>query len=107
MMGHSLAGLWLRGTCPCGLADKTARTVQIYQDNGITLACRCPDHGRQTARLDDPAAVIDASTPVRTVFRSLCFARDRNEHATETVRHADDPQDVAEGAGRRARSATS
>lgn len=81
--GHRLR---VRPVCPhCGLVDKTARTVQIYQDNGITLACQCPDHGRQTARLDDPAAVIDASTPVRTVLRSLCFARDRNEHATETV----------------------
>ena len=55
------------------------------QDNRPTLAYRCPAHGRQTTRLDDPAAVIDANIPIRTVLRSLCFARDRDEHAAETV----------------------
>ncbi len=78
--------LRIRPVCPhCGLVDKTAATVQARQDNGLTLAYRCPAHGRQTARLDDPAAVIDANTPIRTVLRSLCFACDRDEHATETI----------------------
>jgi len=78
--------LRVRPVCPrCGLVDKAARTVQIRQDNGLTLPFRCGYHGSQTARLDDPAAVIDANTPIRTVLRSLCFSRDRDEHGTETV----------------------
>lgn len=78
--------LRIRPVCPhCGLVDKTARTVQIQHASGLTLAYQCGNHHRQTARLDDPAAVIDANTPVRTVLRSLCFARDRTEHATETI----------------------
>jgi len=78
--------LRIRPVCPhCGLVDKTARTVQIQHASGVILAYRCGNHGPQEARLDDPAAVIDANTPVRTVLRSLCFARDRSEHATETI----------------------
>jgi hypothetical protein len=78
--------LRVRPVCPrCGLVDKTARTVQVQQDNGLTLVFRCGHHGSQAARLDDPAAVIDANTPIRTVLRSLCFSMDRDEHGTETV----------------------
>ena len=78
--------LRVRPVCPrCGLVDKTARTVHVRQDHGLTLTYSCGNHGWQSIRLDDPAAVIDANTPVRTVLRSLCFARDRDEHATETI----------------------
>jgi hypothetical protein len=78
--------LRVRPVCPrCGLVDKTARTVQIQQDKGPTLVFRCGHHGSQAARLDDPAAVIDANTPIRTVLRSLCFSRDRDERGTETI----------------------
>jgi hypothetical protein len=78
--------LRIRPVCPrCGLVDKTARTVQVQQDNGLTLVFRCGHHGSQAAWLDDPAAVIDANTPIRTVLRSLCFSRDRDERGTETV----------------------
>jgi hypothetical protein len=78
--------LRVRPVCPrCGLVDKTARTVQVQHDNGLTLVFRCGHHGSQAARLDDPAAVIDANTPIRTVLRSLCFSRDRDERGTETV----------------------
>jgi hypothetical protein len=78
--------LRVRPVCPrCGLVDKAARTVQVQQDNGLTLVFRCGHHGSQAARLDDPAAVIDANTPIRTVLRSLCFSRDRDEHGIETV----------------------
>ena len=36
--------LRVRPVCPrCGLVDKTATTVQAHQDNGLTLAYRCPD----------------------------------------------------------------
>lgn len=76
----------IRPVCPhCGLVDKTATTVHARQDNGLTLAYQCPAHGQQTTRLDDPSALIDANTPIRTVLRSLCFTRDRDDHATETV----------------------
>ena len=86
MFSPSERRLRVRPVCPhCGLVDKTARTVQACQDSGLTLIYRCGNHGHQTARLDDPAAVIDANTPVRTVLRSLCFAHDRAEHGTETV----------------------
>jgi hypothetical protein len=86
MFSPSEHRLRIRPVCPtCGLVDKTARTVQTRHDNGLTLIYQCGNHGHQTARLDDPAAVIDANTPVRTVLRSLCFARDRTEHGTETV----------------------
>ena len=78
--------LRVRPVCPqCGLVDKAARTVQVRQENGLTLLFRCGYHSSQAARLDDPAAVIDANTPIRTVLRSLCFSRDREEHGTETV----------------------
>jgi hypothetical protein len=81
--GHRLR---VRPVCPhCGLADKTARTVRVRRDHGLTLTYECGNHGRQTTRLNDPDTVIDANTPVRTVLRSLCFARDRDEHATETI----------------------
>jgi hypothetical protein len=81
--GHRLR---VRPVCPrCGLVDKAARTVQVRHDKGLTLAFRCGNHGSQAARLDDPAAVIDANTPIRTVLRSLCFSRDRDEHGIETV----------------------
>ena len=62
-----------------------ARTVQIQHASGLTLSYQCGNHGPQAARPDDPAAAIDASTPVRTVLRSLCFARDRSEQTTETI----------------------
>ena len=78
--------LRVRPICPrCGLVDKAARTVQVRHDNGLTLVFRCGHHGNQAARLDDPAVVIDANTPIRTVLRSLCFSRDRDEHGTETI----------------------
>jgi hypothetical protein len=78
--------LRVRPVCPrCGLVDKAARTVQVRQDNGLTLMFRCGYHGSQAARLDDPAAVIDANTPIRTVLRSLCFSCDRDQEGTETV----------------------
>jgi len=78
--------LRVRPVCPqCGLVDKAARTVQVRQDNGLTLLFRCGYHGSQVSRLDDLAAVIDANTPIRTVLRSLCFSHDREEHGTETV----------------------
>lgn len=78
--------LRVRPVCPrCGLVDKAARTVRLRQDAGLTLVFRCGYHGSQAARLDDPAAVIDANTPIRTVLRSLCFSCDRDEQSTETV----------------------
>jgi hypothetical protein len=78
--------LRIRPVCPrCGMVDKTARTVQISQDDSVTLQFICGYHGTQEARLDDPAAVIDANTPIRTVLRSLCFSRDRHAHGTETI----------------------
>lgn len=81
--GHRLR---VRPVCPqCGLVDKAARTVQVRHHDGLTLAFRCGYHGDQAARLDDPAVVIDANTPIRTVLRSLCFSRDRHEHGLETV----------------------
>jgi hypothetical protein len=81
--GHRLR---VRPVCPrCGLVDKAAHTVQVRQDNGLTLAFSCGHHGSQAVRLDDSAAVIDANTPIRTVLRSLCFSRDRDDQGTETV----------------------
>jgi hypothetical protein len=81
--GHRLR---VRPVClRCGLVDKTARTVQVQQDQGLILEFRCGYHGSQAVRLDDPAAVIDANTPIRTVLRSLCFSRDRDNQGTETV----------------------
>ncbi len=81
--GHRLR---VRPMCPqCGLVDKAARTVQLRRDDGFALAFRCGNHGSQAARLDDPAVVIDANTPIRTVLRSLCFSRDRDEYGLETV----------------------
>jgi hypothetical protein len=81
--GHRLR---VRPVCPrCGLVDKAARTVQVRQDNGLTLAFSCGYHGSQAVRLDDLAAVIDANTPIRTVLRSLCFSRDRDQQGVETV----------------------
>jgi hypothetical protein len=78
--------LRIRPVCPhCGLVDKTARTVQACQDCGPVLIYQCGTHGRQIMRLDDPSAVIDANTPVRTVLRSLCFALDRDEQSAETI----------------------
>jgi hypothetical protein len=78
--------LRIRPVCPrCGLTDKAARTVQIRHDDGPTLLFSCGYHGTQVARLDDPAAVIDTNTPIRTVLRSLCFSHDRHEHGTETI----------------------
>jgi hypothetical protein len=78
--------LRVRPMCPqCGLVDKAARTVQVRQDNGLSLVFRCGHHGNQIAQLDDPAVMIDANTPIRTVLRSLCFSRERDEHETETV----------------------
>ena len=78
--------LRVRPMCPqCGLVDKAARTVQVRHHDGLTLAFRCGYHGGQAARLDDPAVVFDANTPIRTVLRSLCFSRDRDEHGLETV----------------------
>jgi hypothetical protein len=78
--------LRIRPVCPhCGLVDKTARTVQACQGQGPVLIYRCGTHGQQAMRLDDPSAVIDANTPVRTVLRSLCFARDRDERSAETI----------------------
>lgn len=81
--GHPLR---VRPVCPhCGQVDKTASTVQLRHGNGLTLLFKCPDHHTQTACLDDPGAIIDANTPIRTVLRSLCFSRDRDEHGTETI----------------------
>jgi hypothetical protein len=81
--GHRLR---VRPQCPlCGLVDKTASTVRVCQDNGLALAFRCGYHGSQRAHVDDPAAVIDANTPVRTVLRSLCFSRERDSQGTETI----------------------
>jgi hypothetical protein len=81
--GHQLR---VRPLCPrCGLVDKTARTVQVRQRDGLTLTFRCGYHGSQAVRLQDPAAVIDANTPIRTVLRSLCFSRDRDSQGIETV----------------------
>jgi hypothetical protein len=78
--------LRIRPVCPhCGLVDKTARTVRPGQDHGPVLTYQCGTHGQQTMRLDDPSAVIDANTPVRTVLRSLCFALDRDEQSAETI----------------------
>jgi len=78
--------LRVRPMCPqCGLVDKAARTVQVRHDNGVSLVFRCGHHGNQAAQLDDPAIMIDANTPIRTVLRSLCFSRERDEHGTETV----------------------
>lgn len=78
--------LRIRPVCPrCGLTDKAARTVQIRHDDGPALLFSCGYHGTQVARLDDPAAVIDTNTPIRTVLRSLCFSHDRHEHGTETI----------------------
>ncbi|HUY45497.1 MAG TPA: hypothetical protein VMV92_07205 [Streptosporangiaceae bacterium] len=78
--------LRIRPMCPrCGLVDKTARTVQITHDGGAALLFTCGYHGIQAARLDDPAAVIDTNTPIRTVLRSLCFSRDRHQHGIETI----------------------
>lgn len=78
--------LRVRPMCPrCGLVDKVARTVQVRRDSGLSLVFRCGQHGSQAAQLDDPAIVIDANTPIRTVLRSLCFSRERDEHGTETV----------------------
>jgi hypothetical protein len=79
--------LRVRPVCPrCGLVDKAVRTIHVrHHGDGLALAFRCGYHGGQTARLDDPTAVIDANTPVRTVLRSLCFSRDRDEHGTETI----------------------
>ena len=78
--------LRVRPVCSrCGLVDKTACTVQVQVDNGLTLVYLCGHHGTQAARLDDPAVVIDANTPIRTVLRSLCFSLDRDERGIETV----------------------
>ena len=78
--------LRVRPVCPqCGLADKTARTVKVRQDNGLALTFQCGDHGSQTTHLADPTAVIDANTPIRTVLRSLCFSRDRDSEGIETI----------------------
>jgi hypothetical protein len=78
--------LRVRPVCPqCGLADKTARTVQVRHDNGLALTFWCGYHGSQTVHLEDPAAVIDANTPIRTVLRSLCFSRDRDSQGIETI----------------------
>ncbi len=86
LLSPSVHQLRVRPVCPrCGLVDKTARTVQVRQDNGLTLEFRCGYHGSQAVRLDDPAAVIDANTPIRTVLRSLCFSWDRDQQGIETV----------------------
>jgi hypothetical protein len=86
LFSPSVHQLRVRPVCPrCGLVDKAARTVQVRQDNGLTLEFRCGYHGSQAVRLDDPAAVIDANTPIRTVLRSLCFSRDRDQQGIETV----------------------
>jgi hypothetical protein len=82
--------LRVRPVCPrCGLVDKAARTIQASRSgtgNDVpALTFECGYHGRQAALLDDPAAVIDANTPIRTVLRSLCFSRDRDMDGTETV----------------------
>jgi hypothetical protein len=79
--------LRVRPVCPsCGMVDKTAGTIQVRREGTVnTLAFTCGRHGPQTARLDDPSAVFDANTPVRTVLRSLCFSHDRQEEATETI----------------------
>jgi hypothetical protein len=81
--GHRLR---VRPVCPsCGLVDKAARTVRVQRDGGLALVFRCGYHGSQAVCLDDPAAVIDANTPIRTVLRSLCFSRDRDSQGTETI----------------------
>ncbi len=86
MFSPSEHHLRVRPVCPrCGLADKTARTVQVRQDNGLALAFLCGYHGSQTMRLEDPGAVIDANTPIRTVLRSLCFTGDRDREGIETI----------------------
>jgi len=78
--------LRVRPVCPrCGMVDKTARTVAIQNGDPLAITFTCGRHGRQSASIDDPSAVFDANTPVRTVLRSLCFARDRSTAAVETV----------------------
>jgi hypothetical protein len=67
------------------MVDKAARTVQVGHDRPLTLVSVCGYHGTQQARIDDPAAVIDTNTPIRTVLRSLCFSSDRNANGTETI----------------------
>lgn len=78
--------LRVRPVCPhCAMVDKTARTVTVQHGSPLTVTFTCGRHGRQDASIDDPSAVFDANTPVRTVLRSLCFARDRSSAAVETI----------------------
>jgi hypothetical protein len=78
--------LRVRPVCShCGMVDKTARTVTIRHVDPLTITFTCGRDGRQDARIDDPSAVFDANTPIRTVLRSLCFARDRRVGGIETV----------------------
>jgi hypothetical protein len=78
--------LRVRPVCPrCGMVDKAAHTVQVKHDDPLTLQFTCGYHGTQQARIDDPAAVIDTNTPIRTVLRSLCFSHDRHTDGIETI----------------------